>query len=59
MLNVGAVGTADGSSLVKIGKTSVMCGIKAELANPPLASPDQGWVVPNVTIPPLSSPNVR
>jgi len=59
VLNVGAVGTADGSSLVKIGKTSVMCGIKAELANPPIATPDQGWVVPNVTIPPLSSPNVR
>jgi len=59
VLNVGAVSTADGSSLVKIGETSVMCGIKAELTNPPLENPDVGWVVPNVTIPPLCSPSVR
>ena len=45
VLNVGAVSTADGSSLVKIGETSVMCGIKAELTNPPLENPDVGWVV--------------
>lgn len=59
VLNVGAVGTADGSALVKIGETCVMCGIKAELANPPIDAPDCGWVVPNVTIPPLCSPDGR
>lgn len=29
IVNVGSVKTADGSSLVKIGNTTVVCGIKA------------------------------
>ncbi|CAB1333287.1 unnamed protein product [Coregonus sp. 'balchen'] len=27
-LNIGSISTADGSALVKIGNTTVMCGIK-------------------------------
>lgn len=56
---MGAIGTADGSALVTLGNTSVVCGIKAELANPPIEKPGQGWVVANVTIPAMCSPNIR
>ncbi|KAK9767902.1 hypothetical protein K7432_001882 [Basidiobolus ranarum] len=51
----GAIGTADGSALVRIGETSVLCGIKAEVAEPKISSPNEGFVVPNVELPPLCS----
>ncbi|ORX99013.1 hypothetical protein K493DRAFT_406416 [Basidiobolus meristosporus CBS 931.73] len=51
----GAISTADGSALVRIGDTSVLCGIKAEVAEPKIATPNEGFVVPNVELPPLCS----
>lgn len=31
---IGSIGTADGSSLVKLGKTTVIAGAKAEVGKP-------------------------
>lgn len=43
--------TADGSALIKIGNTSVICGVKAELFEPlPDDDPDLGRVIPNVEL---------
>uniref|UniRef100_A0A8C5GT52 Exosome complex component RRP43 n=1 Tax=Gouania willdenowi TaxID=441366 RepID=A0A8C5GT52_GOUWI len=58
-LNIGSISTADGSALVKIGNTTIICGIKAELANPTVESPDKGYIVPNVDLPPLCSSRFR
>uniref|UniRef100_A0A8D1FL42 Exosome complex component RRP43 n=1 Tax=Sus scrofa TaxID=9823 RepID=A0A8D1FL42_PIG len=54
-VNVGSIGTADGSSLVKLGNTTVICGIKAEFGAPPTDAPDKGYIVPNVDLSPLCS----
>ncbi|KPP71347.1 exosome complex component RRP43-like [Scleropages formosus] len=58
-LNIGSISTADGSALVKIGNTTVICGIKAELATPPTDAPNKGYIVPNVDLPPLCSSRFR
>ncbi|XP_049709140.1 exosome complex component RRP43 isoform X2 [Elephas maximus indicus] len=43
-VNVGSISTADGSALVKLGNTTVICGIKAEFAAPPTDAPDKGYI---------------
>ncbi|MBN3325434.1 EXOS8 protein, partial [Atractosteus spatula] len=58
-LNIGSVSTADGSALVKIGNTTIICGIKAELTAPPVDAPNKGYIVPNVDLPPLCSSRFR
>ncbi|XP_060942419.1 exosome complex component RRP43 [Limanda limanda] len=58
-LNIGSISTADGSALVKLGNTTVICGIKAELTNPPVEAPGKGYIVPNVDLPPLCSSRFR
>uniref|UniRef100_A0A4W4EK40 Exosome complex component RRP43 n=1 Tax=Electrophorus electricus TaxID=8005 RepID=A0A4W4EK40_ELEEL len=58
-LNIGSINTAEGSALVKIGNTTVICGIKAELALPSSDAPDKGYIVPNVDLPPLCSSRFR
>ena len=55
---MGEVGTADGSAAVRLGRTSCVAGIKAELSNPPIDNPGHGWLVPNVSITSVSSPDV-
>uniref|UniRef100_A0A665VNQ5 Ribosomal RNA-processing protein 43 n=1 Tax=Echeneis naucrates TaxID=173247 RepID=A0A665VNQ5_ECHNA len=42
-----------------IGNTTVICGIKAELANPTVEAPGKGYIVPNVDLPPLCSSRFR
>ena len=42
--NIGSITTADGSALVRVGDTTIVCGIKAEIAEPDLARPDQGFI---------------
>lgn len=59
LLNISCVSTAEGSALVKLGNTSVMCGIKVELASPKAEEPQKGYIVPNVELSPLCSPNFR
>ncbi|EDV24631.1 uncharacterized protein TRIADDRAFT_25085, partial [Trichoplax adhaerens] len=58
-VNVGSITTANGSALVKIGNTTMLCGIKTEFAVPKLDSPDHGYIVPNVDLPPLCSYRFR
>lgn len=59
VLNMGCVGTAEGSALVKLGNTTVMCGIKAEIAAPKTEAPRKGFIVPNLELGPLCSPMFR
>ncbi|TRY90950.1 hypothetical protein DNTS_022187 [Danionella cerebrum] len=58
-LNIGSISTADGSALVKIGNTTVICGIKAELCAPSSEAPNKGYIVPNIDLPPLCSSRFR
>lgn len=41
---LGSISTASGSSLVRMGETTVVTGIKAEIAEPSLAAPDEGYL---------------
>ena len=43
-LRPGSITTADGSSLVKWGETTIICGVKAEIAEPDLDRPLDGWI---------------
>lgn len=58
-INVGSITTADGSAIVKVGNTNVVCGIRAELAKPKASTPDQGFLVPTIELTPLCSPKYR
>ncbi|XP_042305688.1 exosome complex component RRP43 [Sceloporus undulatus] len=58
-VNIGSITTADGSALVKLGNTTVVCGIKAEFAAPHADSSNKGYIVPNVDLPPLCSSRFR
>ena len=42
--SVGSITTADGSCLVKLGNTVVVCGIKAEVGPPAVEFPEYGFV---------------
>jgi len=54
-LNIDSINTADGSALIRLGETMVVCGIKSELAEPTLEDPNKGYFIPNVDLPPLCS----
>lgn len=43
-LIVGSISTADGSALVRMGDTTMVCGIKAEVAEPDAATPNEGYI---------------
>lgn len=52
--------TTDGSALVKLGNTTVLCGVKAELMEPqPDDDPDVGRVIPNVELGSMCSPSFK
>ncbi|KAM7436233.1 Exosome complex component RRP43 [Porites harrisoni] len=55
----GSISTAEGSALVKLGNTTVVCGVKAEFAVPSQEKPKLGFIVPNVDLPPLCSSRFR
>jgi len=59
LLNLGSISTAEGSALVRLGNTMVVCGIKAELCQPTPAEPNKGFVVPNIQLPPVCSAEFR
>ncbi|RKP10858.1 exosome complex component RRP43-like protein [Thamnocephalis sphaerospora] len=59
ILNAGCISTANGSAVVRIGDTTVVCGIKAEVAEPTLDQPAAGYFVPNVELGPLCSAKFR
>ncbi|KAI9007753.1 ribosomal protein S5 domain 2-type protein [Hyaloraphidium curvatum] len=52
----GSITTADGSATVRLGSTYVTCGIKAEVAIPPVSEPKHGYFVPNLDLPAMCSP---
>jgi len=58
-LNVGSISTADGSALVRLGDTTIVCGVKAEIAEPELDCETQGFLVPNLDLPAICSPRFR
>jgi exosome complex component RRP43 len=54
-VELGCINTANGSSLVKLGSTTVLCGVKAQLVKPKSEQPNKGFIIPNVDLPPLCS----
>ncbi|KAF9113973.1 Exosome complex component RRP43 [Mortierella sp. AM989] len=58
-VHYGVITTANGSAMVRIGGTTVVCGVKAEVAEPKLDAPDQGYLVPNVDLSPICSSTFR
>ncbi|KAF7327752.1 Semialdhyde-dh domain-containing protein [Mycena kentingensis (nom. inval.)] len=58
-VNVGSISTADGSALVRLGETAIVCGIKAEIAEPELDASEAGFLVPNIDLPALCSPKFK
>lgn len=47
-MDIGAVGTADGSALVRLGSTTVITGVKAEVSEGSLDDGNRGFIIPNV-----------
>ncbi|GAQ79983.1 exosome complex component RRP43 [Klebsormidium nitens] len=58
-IGFGAVSTADGSALVKIGSTTLLAGIKLEVMTPTAEAPDAGKIAATFEMPPLCSPDAR
>ncbi|KAL5127985.1 Exosome complex component RRP43 [Glycine soja] len=56
---LGAVASANGSALVKIGSTTMLTAIKMEVMTPSLESPDEGCLAIDFHMPPICSPIVR
>ncbi|KAG2229591.1 hypothetical protein INT48_001902 [Thamnidium elegans] len=59
MITSGAISTANASAMVRLGGTTVVCGIKAEVCEPKVSVPNQGYLVPNVELSPLCSPKFK
>ncbi|KAJ3154129.1 Exosome complex component RRP43, partial [Irineochytrium annulatum] len=57
--DTGSISTAVGSSMVRLGETICVCGVKAEVGIPKPNTPTEGYFVPNVDLPPLCSPSFR
>lgn len=58
-VHAGSIASAIGSATVKIGKTIIVCGIKAEIASPNPYSPNQGYIIPNFDQSPMVCPNIK
>jgi exosome complex component RRP43 len=43
-VHAGSISTADGSALVRLGDTTIVCGVKAEIAEPDLEQPTEGFL---------------
>jgi len=54
-VSAGNISTAEGSAVVRLGATTVVCGVRAELANPRPEEPELGYLVPNISLPPMCS----
>jgi exosome complex component RRP42 len=55
LVEKGVVATAEGSARVKIGNTEVIAGVKMELGTPYPDTPDEGSIMVNAELLPLSS----
>ncbi|KAB7497475.1 Exosome complex component RRP43 [Armadillidium nasatum] len=58
-LKVSSITTADGSATVRLGNTTVVCGVKAEISVPDLREPNKGFIIPNIELHPCCSPTVK
>jgi len=58
-VTTGSISTADGSALVRMGDSTVVCGIRVEIAEPDILRPNQGFIVPNIDLSPLCSARFR
>lgn len=47
---LGSITTADGSAFVRMGNTSCIAAVKAEIAVPQLSRPQDGYLIPNVEL---------
>ncbi|CAA2983291.1 exosome complex component RRP43 [Olea europaea subsp. europaea] len=56
---LGAVASANGSALAKIGCTTMLAAVKLEVMTPKLESPDEGCIAIDFHMPPICSPLVR
>ncbi|KAJ1915638.1 hypothetical protein H4219_004208 [Mycoemilia scoparia] len=54
-----AITTGNGSATVRLGNSTVVCGIKAEVGEPLLSDPEKGFLVPNIELSPLCSSKFR
>ncbi|XP_023946968.1 exosome complex component RRP43 [Bicyclus anynana] len=59
IININGITSADASAIVKCGNTTVVCGIKLELARPKAEEPDIGFLISNVELLPLCSSKFR
>src|SRR5690554_4914122 len=60
-LNIGSITSAHGSSYVKVGNTTIICGVRGEVGKQPTSESniyDQRQVVVNVELLPLCSPHI-
>ena len=44
IVHVGSISTANGSAVVRLGETTIVCGVKAEIAEPDLEQPTDGFL---------------
>ncbi|KAL8508246.1 hypothetical protein ACS0TY_018724 [Phlomoides rotata] len=58
-LMLGAVASANGSALAKIGSTTMLAAIKLEVMTPTVEAPDEGCMAIDFHMPPICSPLVR
>ncbi|KAK8712973.1 hypothetical protein V6N13_148201 [Hibiscus sabdariffa] len=56
---LGAVASANGSALAKIGSTTMLAAIKMEVMAPSIETPDEGCIAIDFHMPPICSPIVR
>ncbi|KAL7134168.1 hypothetical protein ABFS83_11G008900 [Erythranthe nasuta] len=58
-LMLGAVASANGSAMAKIGSTTMLAAIKMEVMTPTAEAPDEGCIAIEFHMPPICSPLVR
>lgn len=54
-ISFNCINTANGSAMVKLGSTNVICGINARVCKPRDEAPNKGFVICNVELPNLCS----
>ncbi|XP_057982104.1 uncharacterized protein LOC131167342 [Malania oleifera] len=58
-ISLGAVASADGSAMTKIGCTTMLAAIKMEIMTPSMESPEEGCIAIDFHMPPICSQIVR
>ena len=51
MRRLGSISTANGSALVRMGNTTIVCGVKAEIAEPELDRDGDGFLGIQISVP--------